>query len=304
MTFVRENSGIVREAVGDGDDGIYRIKIIKAGLGSSAFYPPEVIERDIKAAFPVGTKNFLDHPTAQESWDQPERTVTKIAGQQVSEAEYDPTDQSAYANVQFGTPHRQFIAENYKNLGMSIYAMAETEIGTVGDYTGQVVTKLVPDVLNSVDVVTAAGAGGAIVQKVSESYKRLVTEGTPTPVEETAPTQTEGNELDIKDLKEALVEANAALVTALTEALKPTPAEPVTESNLAAEYTLAAESDLPKEARAVVFEAIKAGTPAADAIASQTKLVESIKASLEEDVASGRVLESTVSAETVLPKGW
>ena len=298
--FVRENRGVVAEAVDD-KAGVWRIRIISAGEGSSGYYPAEVLERDGRRAFKVGTKSYLNHPAMSESWERPERDVEKICGVQVTEVEYDPTDQSLYANVKFGREHRTFIEDFHESLGMSIYAWAESEVGTVGEYTGDIITHLLESPENSVDVVTVAGANGAIISQVSEGYRSFVSKGT-SKKEATAPIhRTEGTKLD-KELKEAIDAIAPAIIAALTEALKPTPAEPVTESKLADEFELVAESELPKEARTVVYEAIKAGTPAAGAIASQNKLVESIEAALKAKMEAaeqsvGRALESGTDFE-------
>ena len=293
---VRTNSGRLAEAVGDSGSRTWRVRLISAGTGSSAHYPAEVLERDGKVAFPIGTKAYLNHPSYDESWNRPERDVEKICAKQVSEVEWDATDSSLYANYEFGREHTVFVEDFHDVLGMSVYVYAESEFDTIDEYTGPIVTRLLEDRENSCDVVTVAGANGAIISRVSEGFKSFGRSGNPVR-ETTAPPTTEGKQLEIKDVTEAIAAGNAALVTALVEALKPKAAEPVLESNLAAEFKLAAEADLPKEAREVVFTAIEAGVPAVEAIAAQTKLVESLTKAIKEaagrpDDIAGRQLES------------
>ena len=304
--FLRENRGVLAEAVGDATSGIWRIRVISAGEGSSGLYPAEVLERDGKRAFPIDTKIYLNHPTYEETWDRPERDVEKICGHTISEVEYDPTDQSLYVNVKFGREHRVFIEDFHTVLGMSIYAFAESEIGTVGEFTGEVITHLLEHPFNSIDVVTVAGAKGAIISQVSEGYKAFVNKGTSAVAEAAAPTpNTEGQKLD-KELKEALDALRTDIVAAVAEALKPATVEPVEESTLTVEIELVAESGLPKEARAVAYKAVESGTPAAEAIASQKTLVESIEAALQarREAADPPAGHSLGGATFALPKGW
>jgi len=282
VSQLAERKGAFAEAV-SGAKNTWRIKIIQAGLGSSAYYPAEVIERDGPVAFPVGTKAFIDHPTFDEEWSQPERSVSKIAGKQVSEATYDPTDQALYANYKFTEAHAGFIDEFYDVLGMSIYALGESEIGTIGEYTGTVLTKFVPDVLNSVDVVTAAGAGGAIISKLTESFKRLGEKGTAEPqrTKETKEKSSMDEETFKRILAEALGTQADTIATKLAEALKP--AEKTSEApDIAAVAEAVAKSELPEEGRQRVYEAIKTpGVKVEDVIASEKKYVEAIEKASE-----------------------
>lgn len=147
-----------------------KIKVIGWGAGASAFYPKEVLERDGAAAFPKGTKIYFNHPTREEEWDRPERDVKEIAGKFESDAWYE--DGSLFADVYFGKEAVSLIDQYADVLGMSIYAMGESEFGTVGDYTGEILTHFAaagdPN-MHSCDIVTAAGARGAILEKLTES---------------------------------------------------------------------------------------------------------------------------------------
>lgn len=166
---LRESSVVAGRVVEAGEQGKFLIKVIEFGEGSSAFYPKEVLERDAAMAFPKGTKIFLDHPTYEEEWNQPERSVTKIAGYTTADAYYE--NGSVYAPVKFGR-EASVIVEDFKEvLGMSIYAMGESEIGTIGDYTGEVLTHFIASPFNTVDIVTVAGAGGSIGARLTESLK-------------------------------------------------------------------------------------------------------------------------------------
>jgi hypothetical protein len=292
-------TGRLVEAVGNAGKNVWRIRIISAGEGSSAFYPAEVLERDGRRAFPLGTKIYMNHPSMSENWDRPERDAEKIVGKIVSIVEYDETDQSLYCEVEFSDDPKfvRYLEQFHDVLGMSIYAYAEfDEFVTIGEYTGDVVTHLLESPLNSVDIVTVPGANGAILKRVSEGYKAFATKGTKAPTAEATATnpQPEGQKLD-KELSDALGALPALVAEAVANALAPKTESP-SEDAIGAGLELVAESGLPKEARAVAYKAIREGAKPEEAIATQKTLVESIKAAVQaeadaaNDNAGGRPL--------------
>lgn len=266
-----------------GDPNTFKVRIISAGLGSSAYYPPEVIERDGPNVFVPGIFSFANHPTMDEEWERPERDVTKIVGKQVSTATYDPTDQSLYADFKFSEKFTNEVVKEFGDvIGMSIYALGESEIGTIGEYTGTVLTSFIKDPLTSVDAVTVAGANGAIITKVSEAYKSFSEKGTAEP-QRTKQTK-EKTTMDEKEMT-ALLEKQfgafaEALVSKLAEALKPAPVDPeVTDMGAVTEAAIKAE--IPEDGRDRVREAVKSGKKPEEAIAAEKKYVEAIEASLK-----------------------
>lgn len=299
---LHERSGQIREAVGDAKDRTRRIKIIAAGPGSSAYYPAEVLERDGAIAFPSGTpwttKSYANHPTMDEEWTQPERDVTKIVAKQVSQAEWDEESQALYADFQFSKKFYEEVVEEFDDvLGMSIYAMGEAvkddygnpAILTVGEYTGTVLERLLQDRMNSVDVVTVAGAGGAIMPKLTEAMKPFVQEGKA----ETQPSapKKETPKMDEEKLATLLAEKLGSVIatataTAVAEALKPAEVDPEV-LDVATVAEAVAASGLSEPSRKRVYEAIKApGTKVEEAIKAQkdfeTEVEEAIKARLAE----------------------
>ena len=171
--LIREETG----TIGAGTSGKYRIRIMDAGVGSSGLYQKPVLERDGKAAFPAGTKIFVNHPTESEEWEQPARDVNKIVGKTLTDAVYE--DGALYCDIKVIDSFVPIIEEFKDILGMSIYAYVESEFETVGDYTGTVITSLIPagnPNMHSIDVVTAAGRNGAILERITESFKRQAQE--------------------------------------------------------------------------------------------------------------------------------
>lgn len=265
LTLVESAQGLVEAA---GKDGLYEIRLIAADVqGSSGFYARSVLERDGATAFPAGTKVFLDHPSADEAENRPERSVRHIAGYLTKAAEI--REDGLYGPVKFGREYQTFIEDFAPVLGMSIRAGGEVEESE--DESGTIrrsVTAIYPGPLNSVDVVTAPGAQGAIVSALHESF-RDITENKET--ERIVP-------MDEKDIK-AIAEAVKAIIEPLVESLKPAaPVEEGTEPDLAAVTESAVEAGLTKSARARVVASVKAGVDVEEAIKAEKDIAAEILA--------------------------
>src|SRR5699024_9040925 len=70
--------------------------------GSSGYYSREVLERDGPTTWPAGTQVYLDHPTATEDYDRPERSVRDLAGRINTTPVYE--GDGLYAEIEF-YPH-------------------------------------------------------------------------------------------------------------------------------------------------------------------------------------------------------
>lgn len=151
--------------------GVWRIKLIEGDVhGSSGYYPASVLERDGAKAFPAGSHIYLDHPTWEEDWQRPERSVKDLVGRMIEDATYmdDPDEgKGLYGNVTFKQSVREDMEFYAETAGMSIRAIGLTEESPV---TGElVVTELVEGL--SVDIVTHAGAGGKLVGMAESARK-------------------------------------------------------------------------------------------------------------------------------------
>lgn len=147
--------------------GIWRTRIIEADVqGSSGYYPADVLRRDGPSAFPAGTHVYLDHPTAGEDSDRPERSVKDLAGYLVDGARFEEsTDgRGLFARIQFIDEIKDRIKSLAPVIGLSIRAAGEVE-----ESQGQRIVRSIAQGL-SVDVVTRAGAGGRLVN-MTESTK-------------------------------------------------------------------------------------------------------------------------------------
>ncbi|WP_157936893.1 hypothetical protein [Geodermatophilus chilensis] len=137
------------------------LELITPGWGSSGYYSPAVLEaagRD--RVFPAGTHMYIDHPSASEDRDRPERSVRDLAAVLTTDATWNGTALVAEARV-FG-PYQQLVAEMKDVIGVSIRASGDVEIGEAEGRRGRIITSLVQ--ATSVDLVTRAGRGGRIAQ--------------------------------------------------------------------------------------------------------------------------------------------
>lgn len=279
------------ESAADGaphsEGGVYRIRIIQPGQGSSGIYTPENLAESA-ALFRAGTHMFMDHPGRFEDSDRPERSVKDLAGRLITDAVVE-ADGSLTADCKVFPSFDAIIREKWDSIGVSINAWCDRPLesdGTVPPFAGVV----------SVDFVTKAGAGGAILD-VLESQR----------VDE-AKNNSEENHVT-EEIKEAILEAMSPVtstlegLTARVEALeatrdekkKPAPGAPVPPAGedqdddtpneederkrrreaLEAIRDLA-ESALPKAAQDRAIAAFEAGTPMADAIEAERSYINSI----------------------------
>lgn len=264
-------------------NGRYKITVIKAGQGSSGYYPAPILERDGPSVFPAGTKIYADHPTEQEMWDQPERSVKNVIGKTETAAVWNAAENALECEVYFGAAYQNIIEDFGDVLGMSIRAMGTSELQEVGGVMVDAVTAMVPTRGTSIDLVTEAGAGGKIQQRI-ESARAHAATNPPVPVGSLK----EGNKMTELS-KEDFVQGNKDLATAivagissvLTEALKPKEVEPVNPVDLG--FALAGaltESGLPPKALDLVKKLTEAGVKPADAIAQvKETLTESLTSS-------------------------
>lgn len=154
---------IVKEAgaATTGTGSRLRIRIINEGQGSSGFYPADVLEQAAAdKVFAAGTLMFADHPTESEEWQRPERSIRDLAGVLATDAVFEDGALTAEANI--FTAWREQINDMKETIGVSIRAGAEVAIEDNGGGPVQVIKRLTHAA--SVDFVTMAGRGGAILE--------------------------------------------------------------------------------------------------------------------------------------------
>jgi hypothetical protein len=226
-------------------------------------------------AFPAGTKIFANHPTEQESYERPERDVTKIVGKTLSDAFYE--DGALYADVYFSEAFATHVDEFKDTLGMSIYASGKSEVQELDGYAGPVLTEFYADPFNSVDVVTVPGAGGAILERLTESYKRAVSVGEPE-VALTDGDNEKGNIVDENAILEAIANLDSKVQTLLDAMMEEVKADADAD---------AVATDV--EARIEAYDAAVSAIEAADLLPSQV-------ASLRESAKRGEDVTSAIES--------
>lgn len=235
----------------------WKARIVGVGKGSKAHYTSEAIASAV-TAFPVGTKVNADHMSWREKEDRPEGSVKTLIGVISSEpvAEAD----GAYAEVEFIDEWAAKMEQIAPYVGLSIHAQAawdsEAEDGL------PIVTEFIPNPLNTVDVVTVAGAKGKLIEAMESIDCGIMDSVTE-------------NERIEKGMKP---EDIAAIVAGITEALKP---EPVEESeseapDLSTVTEAIIASELPDVARKQVFAAIESGMDVDEAIKAQKDYVDAL----------------------------
>jgi hypothetical protein len=156
---IHETASLTERAAA-GTDGRWPVQVISAGLGSSGYYSPQVLERAAQnGLIQAGTPLFFDHPSKSARTDRPERSVRDIAAVFTGPASYDASREALDGEVQVFGPYRELVSEMAPHIGLSIDGSA-TDI-TEGEYQGRRVP-VIEDLfaINSVDLVTKAGRGG------------------------------------------------------------------------------------------------------------------------------------------------
>jgi hypothetical protein len=154
-----------------GDDGIFPIRIIKPGWGSSGYYPAETLKRDGGKVFTQGLKMYWDHPTQTEESERPERSLRDLAGELVTDAEWKDSGlygAGLYASAKVFEPYRAAVKELTPHIGVSIRAAGIAEQGEADGQKGLIVEEITNAA--SVDFVTVPGAGGKVLE-LFESYR-------------------------------------------------------------------------------------------------------------------------------------
>ncbi|MFI7630262.1 hypothetical protein [Microbispora rosea] len=130
-----------------------------------------MLRRDA-AVFKAGTHAYFDHPTATEAAERPERSLRDLAGWLVTDARFE--GDGLYAEMEVFPHYREIVESMADAIGLSIRASGTVEYGEVAGRSGPVLTGFTE--AQSVDFVTAAGAGGRLVQLLESARARALEE--------------------------------------------------------------------------------------------------------------------------------
>ncbi len=142
----------------------YAVKLIQPGRGSSAYYTPEVLERDGPKVFIAGTHMYWNHMTSQQESQRPEGDLNELAAVLTSNAYYDTNGKEGaglYARAKVFADYSEKVAEKAKYTGLSIRARGTMSEAKAPDGKPGMLSKFTA--AESVDFVTKAGAGGKVL---------------------------------------------------------------------------------------------------------------------------------------------
>lgn len=211
-------------------DGTVPIKVIAPGWGTSGYYSPEVLARDGPRVFTAGMHMHLDHPTAQEEAQRPERSVKDLAGTLATGAVWNadgPAGPGLYADANVLKPYQAAIGELAPHIGVSIRATGKAVRGEAEGRKGNIIEAITAG--RSIDYVTVPGAGGQILQLFEAARDRYqITTEAEFMDEQEARELTEAKtalEAEVARLREALLlrEARDVVVEALAKLDMPEP---------------------------------------------------------------------------------
>ncbi|MBA2952120.1 hypothetical protein GON03_19075 [Nocardioides sp. MAH-18] len=169
---LRETAAVAEAAAATAKSGRMMIQLINPGWGSSGYYSADVLEAAADArVFPAGTHMYLDHPTATQEAELPERSVRDLAAVLTTDAVW--TGEALVGEATVFGPYREVIAEMKDAIGVSIRGSARVSEGEREGRRGRVVEELVQAA--SVDFVTRAGRGGRVLE-VLESARTAMEE--------------------------------------------------------------------------------------------------------------------------------
>ena len=238
-------------------DGKYRIRIIVPGQGSSGIYTAENLAESAPL-FKAGTEMFIDHPTETEEWERPERSIRDYAGVFLEDATVGE-DGALYTVCKVFSGVNELIKDKWEHIGVSINAWCADPISENG---------IVPPIagVRSVDFVTTAGAGGAIIDLLESNRNDNY-------VKEAGMDKEIESKFD--ELKASLIEALSSKLEAAMATIQEAKAhEPTEEASVDVDSVLEAgrkiaESGLPEAAIVRVREAVKAGADVDSALESE-----------------------------------
>jgi hypothetical protein len=171
---IEESAVALAESAGMDDDGIINDAcLIQPGWGTTGYYGSDVLTRD--AALFAGAQMFVDHPTTVEEAQIPERTLTKLAAVVAGTPTFKESGWKGpglYAPVKVFSDHRTALKEKAPYIGLSVYGSGKAKIGEVAGRKGKIIEAFTK--VRSVDFVTVAGAGGAlmpILESVRETHE-------------------------------------------------------------------------------------------------------------------------------------
>jgi hypothetical protein len=245
-------------------DGTMPIKIIAPGWGNSGYYSAEVLERDGPKVYKRGTHMYLDHPTASEENERPERSVRDLVGTLASDGRWQENGSDGagiYADAQVVDGFRDALGELAPHIGISHRMLgAPPEPGEAEGKSGPIVQNMVH--AKSVDFVTKAAAGGKVLELMESVRERILKpkEDPNMPTEQELKEAQDRAEAAEKE-RDELKEAQAAQTTELARLQE---AAVIREAQEVATELLGKVEHLPEPTRTRLVESLSKAPPTKD----------------------------------------
>lgn len=167
---------LIREATGTAtaNKGQLLLQLITAGEGTSGDYSPEMLEATAQSRVaPKGTHCYIDHAAAYRRGPNGERSIRDLACVTDEDARYDPATQALVAKATLIGADAEMVKEIAPHIGVSISGTAI--VGPPREGGHRPVVKRITS-LESIDFVSRAGRGGAILQILESAGLRTFTE--------------------------------------------------------------------------------------------------------------------------------
>ena len=148
----------------------YPVKVIQPGWGSSGYYSESVLVSS--ANLFEGAQMFWNHPKSSDNYERPERDLRDLAGvlTNVHYEESNANGAGIYGDAIVFEPFRETLKEIAPYIGVSIRAGGKVHEGDAEGRSGLIVEEI--NLVQSVDFVTRAGAGGKVVAKFEEAARQ------------------------------------------------------------------------------------------------------------------------------------
>lgn len=194
--------------------------IIKAGWGSMAYYPKDVIERDGPKVFKKGTFMMWNHATESQDMERPEGDLNDVAAIFTEDAKWKENGANGpglYSKAKVFSDYANQVAEKGPYIGVSINAGIKCHEGDMEGRSGRIADKFVH--AYSADFVTKAGAGGAPMVPVTESDRGTARKGESMLKTDAEIAVIEAENLRLKTENDALKASNTSMQTSQNHVL-------------------------------------------------------------------------------------
>lgn len=278
--LIRESVKVIERTVKDADSGLYRVRLISEGRGSSGFYKGEMLEQYIPGALPKGTHIYLDHTDADDDEKRGgTRSIRDIVGYTVTDPEYNAEGRSMEADVRFIPSVREDIDSLMEVVGLSI------EVHDASKDDEDNITELNSHPLNSVALVPVPGRDGRVLSKVAESFRES-SEGQDK--ENMEITQEQMDAIAASAATKVIEALDARVAEAERVAAEKAAAEEAQDAPTAVEMALAfANSGLNDKQIARAAKAVESGVSVEDAIKDIQEFVSEAREGYEVDGVRG-----------------